>query len=93
MGPGSSDQRGLPSATESPSDKTAQLARSILEEMAFLFQSIWMSSKRYDIGAKQEDLVLFEDKDMRPVFPGLHGRVGAVARQRQNQTSLVKTAA
>ncbi|KAH7117478.1 hypothetical protein EDB81DRAFT_873261 [Dactylonectria macrodidyma] len=51
------------------------------------------SSKRYEIDARQDDLVRFEDKDMQPVVRGLHGRLGVVARQRQKRTCLLKKAA
>jgi hypothetical protein len=38
-------------------------------------------------------LVLFENKDMRPVVRGLHGRSGLVARQKQKRIGLLKKAA
>jgi len=45
------------------------------------------------MGTEQQDLVLFEDKDMKPVFRGLHNRLQGLARRRQNKTSLVKKTA
>ena len=55
-----------------------------------LFQSAQKTSKRYEIIAKQEDLVLLEEKDMKPLFRGLHNRLQGLAHRRQKHTSLIK---
>ncbi|CZR66741.1 related to Heterokaryon incompatibility protein s [Phialocephala subalpina] len=80
-------------ATDSPDGVAARQVQAILEEIVLLFQTVQKSSKRYKIGAEQENLACLEDKDMPPVLRRLHSRLGAVARQRQKQTSLFKKAA
>ncbi|KAL8377078.1 hypothetical protein RB595_007968 [Gaeumannomyces hyphopodioides] len=80
-------------ASASPTDTSTQQIQAILEEISMLFQSVQKTSKRYELGAKQEDLVLFQETDMQPAFQRLCGRLGSVVRQRQNDTSLVKKAA
>lgn len=80
-------------ASASPADATAQLVRSALEEIGLLFVAAQKTSKRYELGAKPDDLVLFQDGDMQPVFRRLHGHLGRTIAQRQKQTSLVKKAA
>jgi len=80
-------------ATESAGDKPVQLARSILEEIVLLFESVYKTSKRYEKVAEQEDLVLFDEKDMKPIFQGLHNRMRGLARRRQKDTSLAKKTA
>ncbi|KAL2753610.1 hypothetical protein ACRALDRAFT_2043971 [Sodiomyces alcalophilus JCM 7366] len=47
-------------------DKSVQPAQSILGEIVLLFESSWKKWMRYELAADQQDLVVFEDKDMRP---------------------------
>ncbi|KAJ9130000.1 Heterokaryon incompatibility protein S [Pleurostoma richardsiae] len=77
-------------ATASPVDASLLQVRLILEELELLFQSARKTSRRYELGAKQQDLALFRDSDMRPMFRRLHGHLVSVVRQRQKQTSLTK---
>jgi Prion-inhibition and propagation/Het-s 218-289 len=79
--------------TKVPSDQSIQLAQSILEEIVLLFESVHKTSKRYEMVAKKQDLVLFEEKDMKPTFRGLHNLLKERARWRQKNTSLVKKTA
>lgn len=79
-------------ATAAPDDKTGQLVRAVVEEIISLFQAIQKSSKRYEITATHGDLAVLADGDMMPVARGLHRRLADVARQRQQQTSLIKKA-
>ncbi|RYP53535.1 hypothetical protein DL768_001490 [Monosporascus sp. mg162] len=76
-----------------PIDKSVQLAQSIIEEILLLFESARKTSKRYELVADQQDLVVFEDKDMKPVGRALHKRLKEFAYRRQKHTSLVKKAA
>src|ERR1700733_6721727 len=62
-------------ASNLSSDTQIQLVRSILEEIMLLFQMAQKTAKRYEISAKQEDLVPFKDNDMAPLFRRLHGRL------------------
>jgi hypothetical protein len=79
--------------TVSPIDAPTQQVRLILEEIEMLFQSVQKASKRYELGAKQEDLVLFQEGDMQPAFQRLCGRLESIVRRRQKETGLVKKAA
>jgi hypothetical protein len=79
--------------TDLPSDKSVQLAHSILEEVMLLFLAAYKTSKRYETGADQQDLVLCEDDAMEPVFRRLHNRLRTFTRRRQKNTSLVKKTA
>ena len=76
--------------TAMPGDPSTRQVQSILEEIGLLFQSVQKASKRYELGAKQEDLVLFQDEDMSPVCQRLHSRRARGVRQRQKQTSLAR---
>ncbi|KAH6883907.1 prion-inhibition and propagation-domain-containing protein, partial [Thelonectria olida] len=80
-------------ATDTVDDRESRNVRAILEEIELLFQTVQKSSKRYEVDARQGDLVRFEDKDMQPLVRGLHGRLGDIARQRQKRTGLLKKAA
>ncbi|KAH6647326.1 prion-inhibition and propagation-domain-containing protein [Truncatella angustata] len=71
----------------SPTDKSVQVTKSILEEMALLFQS---ARNRYELTKDQQNLGLLEDENMRSVGRALHRRLKDIVRQRQKQTSLVK---
>jgi hypothetical protein len=77
----------------SPTNKSIQLTQSILEEVALLFESARKMSKRYELVTDQQDLVLFEDKDMRPIGRGLHDKLRNLARSRQERTNLVRKTA
>jgi hypothetical protein len=79
--------------TASPVDASTRQIQSILEEIELLFQAVHKTSKRYELSASQDDLVLFNDGDMQPVFRRLHQHLGGVARQRQKHTNLAKQAA
>ncbi|KAH7124960.1 prion-inhibition and propagation-domain-containing protein [Dactylonectria estremocensis] len=80
-------------ATDAPDDRDSRQVQGILEEIELLFQAVQKSSKRYEINARQDDLMRFEDKDMQPVVRGLHGRLGVITRQRQKRTGLLRKAA
>ncbi|RYP42445.1 hypothetical protein DL768_010326 [Monosporascus sp. mg162] len=69
--------------------QTDSTGQSDPKEIVLLFQSAQKSSKRYETGAKQEDLVRLKDKDIPPVLRRLHDPLEAVARQRQKQTSVI----
>lgn len=77
----------------SPTDKSAKLAQSILEEVALLFESAQKTSKRYELVTDQQGLVLFEDKDMRPIGRALHNKLRNLARSRQERIGLVRKTA
>ncbi|KAK4099084.1 heterokaryon incompatibility protein s [Parathielavia hyrcaniae] len=77
----------------SPTDKSIQLTQSILEEVALLFQSAWKTSERYELVTDQQDLVLFEDKDMKPIGRALHNNLRNLARTRQGRTSMARKTA
>ncbi|KAB5511461.1 hypothetical protein GE09DRAFT_982010 [Coniochaeta sp. 2T2.1] len=55
--------------------------------------SLQKASKRYELGAEPQDLVLFQNRDMQPTFQRLHGHLGRVVHQRQKKTSLLKKVA
>ncbi|KAK4233550.1 prion-inhibition and propagation-domain-containing protein [Achaetomium macrosporum] len=77
----------------SPTDKSIELTQSILEEVALLFESARKTSKRYELVMDQQDLVLFEDKDMKPIGRALHNKLRILARSRQERTGLVRKTA
>ncbi|KAK4643969.1 Heterokaryon incompatibility protein S [Podospora bellae-mahoneyi] len=76
-----------------PTDKSVQLAQSIVEEILLLFESAQKTSKRYELVADQQDLVVFEDKDMTPIGRALHRRLKDIVSRRQKVTSLAKKTA
>ncbi|KAK3905904.1 prion-inhibition and propagation-domain-containing protein [Staphylotrichum tortipilum] len=76
-----------------PIDKSVQLAQSIIEEIMILFESARKTSKRYELVADQQDLVVFEERDMKPAGRALHSRLKHLARGRQKHTSLAKKTA
>jgi len=80
-------------AEASPTDTSIQLVQSILEEIGVLFQSLQKASKRYELGAKHEDLVLFQEEDMQPGVRRVCERLENVVRRRQKETGLAKKAA
>ncbi|KAI1294041.1 prion-inhibition and propagation-domain-containing protein [Xylaria venustula] len=80
-------------ATDEPQDASFQQTHAILEEIEQLFKALQKASKRYAIGAKQEELELLRVQDMQPVAQKLHSRLNTVVRQRQKQTSFLKKAA
>ncbi|RYP25132.1 hypothetical protein DL765_000013 [Monosporascus sp. GIB2] len=79
--------------TDKPEDKSSQQVQAILEEIEQLFGALQKASKRYAIGAKQEDLELLRIQDMQPVAQKLHNRLDGIVRQRQKRTGLFKKAA
>ncbi|KAI0907664.1 prion-inhibition and propagation-domain-containing protein [Ustulina deusta] len=80
-------------ATGEPRDTSFQQVQAILEEIEQLFETLQKASKRYAIGAKQEDLELLRIQDMQPVARKLHSRLNTVVSQRQKRTSFLKKAA
>ena len=74
-------------------DESIQKIQAILEEIEQLFQTLQKASKRYTIGAKQEDLEHLQPRAMKPVAQKLHSRLNKVVSQRQKGTSFVKKAA
>jgi len=80
-------------ATDSPDDKRVQLAQSILEQIVLLFQSSQKTSKRYEMTAEQQDLVLYSENDMGSVSRGWHNRLWELVRRGRKSTGLVKKTA
>ena len=66
-----------------------QLARSLLEDVAHLFDEIHKKSKRYRAKDPQ-DLVPLRCEDMQPGARGLRNRLRALAQTRQKRTGLVR---
>ncbi|RYP62311.1 hypothetical protein DL771_009796 [Monosporascus sp. 5C6A] len=79
--------------TDKPKDKSSQQVQAILEEIEQLFGTLQKASKRYAIGAKQEDLELFQIQDIQPVARKLHNRLDVIVSQRQKRTGFFKKAA
>ncbi|RYP81688.1 hypothetical protein DL770_005826 [Monosporascus sp. CRB-9-2] len=79
--------------TDKPEDKSSQQVQAILEEIEQLFGTLQKASKRYAIGAKQEDLELFQIQDMQPVAQKLHNRLDVIVSQRQKRAGFFKKAA
>ncbi|KAJ4287885.1 hypothetical protein N0V88_007504 [Collariella sp. IMI 366227] len=52
--------------SSAPTDKSVQLAQSIIGGIALLFESARNTSKRYELVANQQDMVMFEDKNIKP---------------------------
>ena len=77
-------------ATNTPNDQTAQLAKTHLEAIVHLFQSLEKKSKTYEITATSDDLAVLGDTNLTPRALDLHNRFGDLARRRQKRTSLVK---
>ncbi|KGO68022.1 Het-s, C-terminal [Penicillium italicum] len=73
-------------------DEVSQQVHGLLEEIMLLFQAVQKSSKRYELKTPREDLACFANAEMRPEFRKVHGRLKAIANQRQRQTSVVKKA-
>jgi hypothetical protein len=92
-GEGNKVNEDLRFTTSLPGGQPVLDARSILEEIMDLIRLTYKRSKRYERDMGQQDLVLYEEKDMEPVFQGLHNRFRSLARQRQKNTSLVKKTA
>ena len=80
-------------ATARPPEIVTQKVEFVLEQIGLLFQSVQKTSKGYELDAKQEDLLLFYDEDMRPDYQRPHRRLKAMVLQRQQQTSLMKKVA
>ncbi|RYP30976.1 hypothetical protein DL767_005983 [Monosporascus sp. MG133] len=74
-------------------DKSSRQVQAILEEIEQLFGTLQKASKRYAIGAKQEDLELPQIQAMQPVAQKLHNRLDVIVSQRQKRTSFFKKAA
>ncbi|RYP54563.1 hypothetical protein DL768_000623 [Monosporascus sp. mg162] len=79
--------------TDKPEEKSSQQVQAILEEIEQLFGTLQKASKRYAIGAKQEDLELLQIQDMQPVARKLHNRLDIIVSQRQKRTGFFKKAA
>lgn len=79
--------------SSAPADQSVQVAQSIIEQIMFLFEFARKTSKRYELSADKQDLVVCEDKDMKPVGRALHRRLKDLACRRQKDTSLVKKTA
>lgn len=80
-------------ATVSPTDDDARLVRGILEQMGLMFQSVQKMSKRYELAAEPNDLVLLRSEDLDTNVRDLHRHLGSTVRRRQEQTGLFKKAA
>ncbi|KAK2038281.1 heterokaryon incompatibility protein s [Colletotrichum somersetense] len=79
--------------TNMPGNESIQLAKSILNKIMDLFEEAYETSRRYQMTAKTEDLVLYEEKDLTPVFGRLHERLKRSAHRRQKDISLAKKTA
>ncbi|KAH0421248.1 hypothetical protein CcaCcLH18_13551 [Colletotrichum camelliae] len=77
-------------ATNQPATTSDRQVQLILEQIDDLFRLLRKSSERYELSTNQENLQRFESKDLRPVARRLHDRLGAIASQRQKNTSLAK---
>lgn len=75
---------------DQPGEKSVQHVQAILEEIDQLFQTLKKASKRYTIGALQEDLEHLQIQAMNPVARKLHNRLNGIISQRQKGTSLLK---
>lgn len=78
--------------SETSSDESIQLTRSILEEIDLLFVSAQKTSARYKLKVTTQELALYEDKDMQPAGQRVHRRLQDIVRRRQKATSLAKKA-
>jgi hypothetical protein len=58
-----------------------------------LFESARKKSKRYELSADQQELVVFEDKDLTPVGRALHSQLKDFAWRRHKHTGLIKKTA
>ncbi|KAI1428852.1 prion-inhibition and propagation-domain-containing protein [Xylaria sp. FL1777] len=79
--------------TSEPQETSFRQVQAILEEIEQLFGTLQKASKRYAIGAKQEDLELLQVQDMQPVAQRLHNRLNTVVSKRQKRTNVFKKAA
>ncbi|KAM5350195.1 hypothetical protein ACJ41O_006700 [Fusarium nematophilum] len=67
-------------------------ARETLLHITLIFQRAQESSKRYEIDAKQDNVVYLRDEDTDSVFGELRYQLRDAARRRQRQTDLLKKA-
>ncbi|KAH8193562.1 hypothetical protein TruAng_012272 [Truncatella angustata] len=74
-------------------DRHVQQAKSILVEIADLFEDLQTASRRYTTRAKQEGLEHLQVQNMQPVPQKLHNRLKAIVSRRQKGTGLLQKAA
>ncbi|KAI4603743.1 hypothetical protein KJ359_003561 [Pestalotiopsis sp. 9143b] len=79
-------------ATASPTDDDTRLVRGILEQMGLMFQSVQKMSKRYELAAEPNDLILLRSEDLNTNVQNLHRHLGSTVRRRQEQIGLFKKA-
>ncbi|KAF7717275.1 Heterokaryon incompatibility protein S [Penicillium ucsense] len=73
-------------------DEVTQQIQVVLEEIMLLFQAVQKFSKRYELKTTEADRTCFANKDMCPGIRNVHGRLEKIARERQQQTNLLKKA-
>ncbi|KAF6810604.1 small s protein [Colletotrichum plurivorum] len=71
-------------------DKEAQLAKSILEQIATLFESARRKSRQYEQAAENQALLVFDDEAMGRTNQRLHEKLTQRFRTTRKQPSLVK---
>ncbi|KAF5637724.1 prion-inhibition and propagation domain protein [Fusarium sp. NRRL 52700] len=76
-----------------PDDTLAREVKAILEEIVLLFQTIYKSSKRYEIKASKEDVECLSDENLEPVLQRLLARWVNGSRPRQKEPSFAKKTA
>ena len=95
-------------ASPTPTDRSTQLARAVLEKIELLFLSAQQKSKHYDqvqaVGVEdrlkdgqnhqgQGLVAVLDEGRMEPVRRALHGRLRDITHKRKKQTSFCKKAA
>ncbi|KAL5600734.1 hypothetical protein FOVSG1_006764 [Fusarium oxysporum f. sp. vasinfectum] len=80
-------------ASATPTDKAVKGAQGIFEDIVDCFEAAQKKSRRYAGRADEQELVVYDNNDMNPVFQRLHKRSRDIARRRQKGTSIVKKAA
>ncbi|KAG7294268.1 hypothetical protein NEMBOFW57_004338 [Staphylotrichum longicolle] len=75
-----------------PGEKSVKWAQSLIRQIIKLFDSAWETSNEYELVTDQQNLVVFEDKDMKPVERALHNQMKVMAdrRLKRHATSLSK---
>ncbi|SCO75793.1 probable Heterokaryon incompatibility protein S [Fusarium oxysporum] len=80
-------------ASATPPDNAVKGAQGILEDIVDCFEAAQKKSRRYAGRADKQELVVYDNNDMNPIFQRLHKRSKDITRQRQKGTSIVKKAA
>ncbi|EXA28450.1 hypothetical protein FOVG_19946 [Fusarium oxysporum f. sp. pisi HDV247] len=80
-------------ASATPTDKAVKGAQGILEDIVDCFEAAQKKSRRYAGRADKQELVVYDNNDMNPIFQRLHKRSRDITHRRQKGTSIVKKAA